>query len=156
MMLYMSNKTRFDALDRAIITALREDARMSNVELAGRVGLTPAPCLRRVKRLEQRGVIRGYRADIDPSAEGRGMIIIVSVEISATTYDVIEQFEAAIAEFDEVLEARRVFGVPDYFLRVAVADAAEYEQFQMHKLAILPAVNRLVSHQTMKTIKGSD
>ena len=126
---------------------LRRDARLSNVELARRVGLTPPPCLRRVKRLEDDGVILGYRAQIDPAAEGRGMEVIVTVEINVTN------FETAIAALDEVVEARRVFGTPDYFLRVAVADHTEYEQFQTHKLIGLPGIGRVVSYQTMKWIK---
>ena len=126
---------------------------MSNVELARRVGLTPPPCLRRVKRLEEAGVITGYQAQIDPAAEGRGMEVIVSIEIRVTDVATIEAFEETVASYDEVLEVRRVFGVPDYYLRVAVADANEYERFQMHKIAGLPAVNRIISHQTMKLIK---
>lgn len=138
------------------MSELRRDGRVSNVDLADRVGLTAAPCLRRVRRLEELGVIRGYHAAIDPTALGRGMTVIVTVEIRATDHATIEEFESAIAALDEVVEARRVFGVPDYFLLVAVADAGEYEQFQMRKLTVLPAVSRVVSHQTMKVIKGND
>lgn len=149
----MSNKRPLDAIDRAILFHLRQDGRLSNVELARRVGLTPPPCLRRVKRLEDDGVILGYRAQIDPAAEGRGMEVIVTVEINVTNFETLQKFEAAIAALDEVIEARRVFGTPDYFLRVAVADHTEYEQFQTHKLIGLPGIGRVVSYQTMKWIK---
>jgi DNA-binding Lrp family transcriptional regulator len=149
----MSNIPRLDAIDRAILFQLRRDGRMSNVELARRVGLTPPPCLRRVKRLEEEGIIQGYRAVIDPAAQGRGMEVIVSVEINLTNFETLQSFEEAVASFDEVLEARRVFGTPDYFLRVAVADHNEYERFQTNKLIGLPGIARVVSHQTMKWIK---
>jgi DNA-binding Lrp family transcriptional regulator len=132
---------------------LRQDGRLSNVELARRVGLTPPPCLRRVKRLEDEGIIQGYRATIDPAAEGKGMEVIVTVEINVTNFETLQKFEEAVAALDEVVEARRVFGTPDYFLRVAVADHTEYERFQTHKLIGLPGIGRVVSYQTMKWIK---
>jgi DNA-binding Lrp family transcriptional regulator len=99
-------------------------------------------------------VITGYHARIDPSAAGRGFEVIVSVEITVTDRQTIEEFETAVAAFDEVVEARRLFGRPDYFLRVTVADHGEYERFQTHKLSLLPAVSRIVSHQTMKLLKN--
>jgi DNA-binding Lrp family transcriptional regulator len=150
----MRNDQRIDDLDRAIIDELRRDARLSNIELGRRVGLTPAPCLRRVRRLEQLGVIRGYRADIDPDAEGRGMEVIVGVEISQMTQASIEAFESAVVEFDEVVEARRMFGTPDYLLTVAVADHRAYEAFVTNKLSTLPALARVNSHQTMKNLRA--
>jgi DNA-binding Lrp family transcriptional regulator len=149
----VSNKRALDAIDRAILFHLRQDGRLSNVELARRVGLTPPPCLRRVKRLEDEGVIQGYRAKIDPAAEGKGMEVIVTVEINVTNFETLQAFEAAVAALDEVVEARRVFGTPDYFLRVAVADHTEYERFQTNKFIGLPGIGRVVSYQTMKWIK---
>jgi DNA-binding Lrp family transcriptional regulator len=132
---------------------LRNDGRLSNTELAKRVGLTPAPCLRRVKRLEKDGVIRGYHAAIDPKAAGRDFEVIVEVEITMMDVQTVEQFEAAVTAFDEVVEARRLFGRPDYYLRVLVADHTEYENFSMSKLTRLPAISRIVSHQTMRLLK---
>src|SRR4051794_6500036 len=99
---------------------LQKDGRLSNVELARRVGLTPAPCLRRVKRLEEDGIITGYRAVVDPAAVGRGFEVTVSVEIRVTDLETLRDFEDTVATFDEVVELRRVFGTPDYFLRVMV------------------------------------
>jgi DNA-binding Lrp family transcriptional regulator len=142
-----------DAIDRAIIDELRRDARLSNTELAQRVRLTPAPCLRRVKRLEQEGVITGYHARVDPTAAGRPFEVIVSVEITMNDQRSVEDFEASVAELEEVVEARRVFGRPDYILRVLVADVAAYERFQTTKLLRLPGMARTVSYQTMKLIK---
>ena len=133
---------------------LRLDGRLSNVELARRVGLTPPPCLRRVKRLEQAGVIAGYRAVIDPAAVGRGLEVLAEVEVSATDLRSVQAFEATVAAYDEVIEFRRMFGRPDYFIRIAVADHAAYEAFLTGKLIGLPGVLRLESYLTMKTIKA--
>lgn len=146
---------RPDATDWAIIDQLEKEGRISNLELAQRVGLSPAPCLRRVRRLETDGVIVGYRAVVDPRAAGRTLEVIASVEVSSTDAQTVVDFEAAIVAFDEVVEARKVFGRPDYFVRIVVADVAEYERFQMEKLTRLPAVSRVNSHQTMKLLKGA-
>ena len=147
------NPKALDRIDRDILFHLERDGRLSNVELARRVGLTPPPCLRRVKRLEDEGIIAGYRAVLDPEAVGRGFEVVVSVEIRVTDLGTLRDFEAAVAAFDEVVEFRRCFGTPDYFLRVLVADPAAYEAHHM-KLLALPAVSRVVSHQTMKRIKS--
>ncbi|GAB3616549.1 Lrp/AsnC family transcriptional regulator [Okibacterium endophyticum] len=143
-----------DALDHAILEQLVADGRMSNLELAEKVGLTPAPCLRRVRRLEADGVITGYRAVIDHEKLGRRLEVTAAVEVRSTDTQTIAEFESAVSAFDEVVEARKVFGNPDYFLRIMVRDVEEYEQFQMHKLTALPAVFRVDSHQTMKLLKG--
>jgi len=149
------NVPKLDAIDRDILFHLERDGRLSNVQLAKRVGLTPPPCLRRVKRLEDEGVITGYRALINPAAVGREFEVMVSVEITVTDLETLRDFEATVAGFDEVVEFRRFFGRPDYFLRVLVADQTEYETHHM-KLLGLPAVSRVVSHQTMKRIKTQD
>lgn len=150
----MSNDQHLDDLDRAIVAELVEDARLSNTELARRVGLTPAPCLRRVQRLERTGVIRGYHADVDPRATGRGFEVIVSIDISVNNSTTIEDFETAAAAIPEVIEVRRMFGQPDYYLRVLVADHEQYELPTLDKLTRLPALSRIVSHQTMRLVKG--
>lgn len=152
----MSNEQGLDAVDREILFHLRRDGRLSNVELAKRVGLTPPPCLRRVKRLEDAGVITGYRAVIDPGSLGRGLEVLIDVEIYAHDRRTIEAFEETVAAYDEVIEFRRMYGRPDYVVRVAVADHDAYEAFLTRKLSGLPAVQRLTSHLTMKTIKVND
>ncbi|WP_406065424.1 Lrp/AsnC family transcriptional regulator [Streptomyces sp. NBC_01077] len=149
----MSNEISLDATDREILFHLRRDGRLTNVELAKRVGLTPPPCLRRVKRLEEAGVISGYRAVVDAVALGRGLEVLIDVEIYAQDRKSFEEFEATVASYEEVVECRRMYGRPDYFIRVAVADHAAYEAFLTGKLSGLPAVLRLESHLTMKTIK---
>jgi DNA-binding Lrp family transcriptional regulator len=127
---------------------------LSNVELARRVGLTPPPCLRRVKRLEEAGVIAGYRAVIDPAALGRGLEVLAEVEVSATDLKSVIAFEDTVAGYDEVVEFRRMFGRPDYFISIAVADHAAYEAFLTGKLIGLPGVLRVESYLTMKQIKA--
>ncbi|MEV6319482.1 Lrp/AsnC family transcriptional regulator [Streptomyces sp. NPDC051776] len=150
----MRNAVRLDAVDRDILLHLQGDGRMTNVELAKRVGLTPPSCLRRVKRLEEGGVIAGYRAVVNPEAIGRSLEVLVDIEIYAQDRTTIEEFEATLASYDEVIEFRRMYGSPHYFVRVAIADNTAYEAFVMDKLTGHPAVQRLESHLTMKKIKG--
>lgn len=150
----MSNQIRLDRLDREILFHLQRDGRLTNVELARRVGLTPPPCLRRVKRLEDAGVITGYRAAIEPAAIGRGLEVFVDVDINASDTRTVVEFEATAAGYPEVVELRRMFGHPDYLLRIAVADLAAFETFLTGKLIGLPGVLHVTSHLTMKTIKA--
>ena len=149
----MSNGYTLDAVDREILFQLRQDGRLSNVELARRVGLTPPPCLRRVKRLEEAGVITGYRAVVDPAQLGQGLEVLVDVEIYATDRTTVQEFEETVTGYEEVIEFRRLYGRPDYFLRVAVADHAAYDTFLSDRLTGLPAVLRVESRLTMKHIK---
>ena len=150
----MSKQIRLDRVDREILFQLQRDGRLSNVELARRVGLTPPPCLRRVKRLEDAGVITGYRAVVDPAAVGRGLEVFLDVDINANDLKTVQEFETTTAGYDEVVELRRMFGHPDYFLRVAVADHAAYEAFLTGKIIGLPGVLHVTSHLTMKKIKA--
>jgi len=142
-----------DAIDRAILAALQDDGRLSNRDLAARVRLSPSPCLRRVRRLEREGAIRGYHAELDPQAIGRGFEVFVQIDMQLKDRATIEAFEARVAALDAVVECRRLFGVPDYLLRVAVADLAAYEALFMADLADLPGVARLTSQFTMKAVK---
>jgi Lrp/AsnC family transcriptional regulator, leucine-responsive regulatory protein len=142
-----------DRTDRAIIDQLRANARLTNVELAERVRLSPSPCLRRVRALEAAGVIRGYHADVDPAALGRAFEVEVMIELTHKDRATVEGFEAGVARMEPVLECRRLFGVPDYLMRVAVRDAADYEQFYMNELAELPGIGRVSSQFTMKLVK---
>jgi len=144
-----------DELDRAILRCLQQDGRLSNVELAARVRLSPSPCLRRVRHLEQDGVITGYHAQIDPTAVGRGFQVVVHADMMIKDRATIEAFETQIRELDEVLECSRMFGFPDYLIRVAVADQDAYQAFYLTKPADLPGVARLNSQITMTTVKAS-
>ena len=109
-----------------------------------------------MKKLEADGIITGYRAIVSQEALGRGFQVIVTAEIGVNDQATIEDFESQVAAFDEVIECRRLFGIPDYFIRVAVKDLATYENFMVTKLSGLPAVSRVTSLITMKTIKSVD
>lgn len=150
----MRNNQAVDDLDRAIIAELQRDARLNNTELARRVGLTPAPCLRRVQRLEKEGVIEGYHAALNPKAAGQAFEVIVAVDIAVNNTATVQDFEAAAVAVPEVTEVRRMFGQPDYYLRVQVADGEAYEALSISTLSQLPAVSRVLSHQTMRRLKG--
>lgn len=143
-----------DAIDKQIIAELQLDGRLSNVELADRIGLSPAPCIRRVRRLESDGVILGYAARIDPRAVGRSFEVLVNVDLMSKDRATFEAFEAAVAAFEEVTEIRRMFGLPDYVLRVATDSIESYETFVSTRLGDAPGLAKLDSHITMKLIKS--
>jgi DNA-binding Lrp family transcriptional regulator len=142
-----------DPIDRAILRHLQDDGRLSNVELAERVRLSPSSCLRRVRTLERDGVIRGYHAEVDPTAVNRRFEVTVHVELTLKDRRTVETFEREIAALEDVIECRRMFGLPDYLVRVAVADQDAYEAFYMGKLAELPGLARVNSQFTMKMVK---
>jgi DNA-binding Lrp family transcriptional regulator len=145
-----------DPVDRAIIEQLERNGRLTNVELAGLVGLSPSPCLRRVRHLERTGIISGYHARVDPVAAGRGFEVVVLIDMMLKDRATVVAFENRVGELAEVVECRRMFGVPDYLLWVAVSDQVAYEAFLIDHLADLPGVARLTSQLTMKLVKASD
>jgi DNA-binding Lrp family transcriptional regulator len=144
-----------DAIDRAIINYLSEDGRLSNLELATRVGLSPSSCLRRVRNLEQDGVIRGYQAIINDDALGRGFKVTAYVDLGPIESATIQAFENAVVVLPEIIECRRMMGTPDYVLLVAAADLADYEKLYADKLSSLPGISRIRSQIAMKTVKSS-
>lgn len=142
-----------DAIDRAIIDQLQQDGRLTNQELADRVGLSPSPCLRRVRALEAQGVIEGYTALVNRKAIGRAYEPLVWVTLSEVTRDSMTAFERAVMQIDDVVEAMRMMGQPDYLLRIATTDADSFEALYMDHLARLPHVQTLTSQLAMKTVK---
>jgi Lrp/AsnC family transcriptional regulator, leucine-responsive regulatory protein len=142
-----------DEIDRDILRYLQENGRISNLELARAIGLSPTPTLRRVRGLERCGAIRGYRAIIDPEAVQRSFQVLVWVDLVQGTREIIEAFERALLEIPDVVEAQRLFGEPDYLLRVAVQDSDEYERLYTNRLAALPGVSKARSQIGMKTIR---
>ena len=142
-----------DDLDRAIVELLQREGRLSNQDLAARVGLTPAPCLRRVRRLEAEGAITGYSAVVDPTALGRGFEVIIHADLVAKDLATLEAFEERVAAMKEVAELRRMFGIPDYLLRVQVAGLPAYERWLTTQLMGDPAIARVDSRITMKLLK---
>jgi DNA-binding Lrp family transcriptional regulator len=141
-----------DAIDRKIIAELQAQGRLTVTQLADRVKLTVAPCHRRLRELERAGVIRGYRAVIDPAALGLGFEVLVYVTMEREDAETIARFESGLAEVAEVRHAERLFGDPDYLVRVATADIAAYQTLRDEKLATLPGVQRLTSTIVMKRV----
>lgn len=132
-----------DETDRKILQLLQENGRMTNAALAEEVGLTPTPMLQRIKKLEQRGIIRGYRAIIDPIAMGRGLMAYVAVQLREHKLTIHEEFIAAIRKFEEVLECHHISGEEDFLLKVLVRDMQEYENFVLYRMNEIPAIARV-------------
>ena len=142
-----------DDIDRAILSQLQRNARIANNELAEAVGLSPSPCLRRVRNLEAAGVITGYAAVLDRSAIGCGFEPIVWVTLEAVTHDSLLEFETAVMDVPQIVEVARMMGQPDYLLRVVTAGPEQFEALYIDVLAKLPHVQKLTSQLAMKSIK---
>ncbi|MGZ9810501.1 Lrp/AsnC family transcriptional regulator [Pseudoroseicyclus sp. H15] len=142
-----------DGIDRRIVRELTADGRLTNQALAGRVGLSPSACLRRVQELERSGVILGYRARVDPEAAGRGFVVYVSISLSEHTKAAQHEFERRLAPAPEVRECHNVAGAFEYLLRVETADLAAYKRFHTDVLGTVPAVRQITSYIVMGTPK---
>lgn len=141
-----------DRIDRKILTLLQDDGRLTVTELASRVGLSLSPCHRRLRELERLGVIRGYRAIVDAKAVGLTFQALVFVTMRQEDRDTLLGFEAAVAEIPNVVQAQRLFGDPDYLLRIVTADLEAYQRLEDDVLAALPGVQRLNSTLVMKHV----
>ncbi|MER7807427.1 Lrp/AsnC family transcriptional regulator [Streptomyces sp900116325] len=141
-----------DALDRKILTELQMDGRLTVTELAARVQLSVSPCHRRVRDLEREGAIRGYRAVVDPAAVGLNFEALVFATLRWEDRDTVTAFEEAVTAIPNVIQAQRLFGEPDYLVRVATTDLAAYQQLYDQQLARLPGVQRLTSTLVMKHV----
>lgn len=142
-----------DSIDYAILHQLQLDGRMANNELAERVGLSPSPCLRRVRHLETTGVITGYTALVDRLAVNRSYEPMVWVTLTEITRSSMTEFEGAAIAIPDVVEVLRMMGQPDYLLRIVSANATEFESLYIDRLAALPYVQTLTSQLAMKVIK---
>jgi DNA-binding Lrp family transcriptional regulator len=141
-----------DAVARKILAVLQEDGRLTITELAARVGLSVSPCHRRLRELERSGAIRGYRAVVDADALGLGFEALVFVTMRQEDRETLLGFEAGVAAIPHVVQAQRLFGDPDYLLRVVTADLAAYQRLQDEKLSALPGVQRMTSTLVMKQV----
>jgi DNA-binding Lrp family transcriptional regulator len=141
-----------DAVDRKILAELQNDGRLTITDLAARVGLSISPCHRRLRELERTGVIRGYRAIVDPKAVGLTFEALLFVTMHQEDRDTLLGFEAALAGIPNVVQAQRLFGDPDYLLRIVTADLAAYQRLEDDTLAALPGVQRLNSTLVMKQV----
>ena len=141
-----------DAIDRKILTALQEHARMPNVELARAVGLSPSPCLRRVRALEDGGVIRRYATLVDQSAVGLPVSVFVSVSLERQIESALDEFEATVKARPEVMECYLMTGTADYLLRIVVSDLEAYERFLKEHLTRISGVSSIQSSFALKQI----
>lgn len=141
-----------DSIDRKIIAALQQDGRLSLTELADRIQLSLSPTHRRLRELERSGAIRNYRAVVDPQAVGLTFEALVFVTLKQADQATLRSFEADVRGIESVIEAQRLFGDPDYLLRVVTADLAAYARLQDEELSALPGVLRMDSTLVMKHI----
>lgn len=144
---------QLDAIDRAILRELQHDAKLSNVDLAQRVHLSPSACLRRVKQLEDAGVIAQYVALLNPKAIGQPGTSFTIVNVERTTPDTLRSFEQAVRDEPQILDCFYVAGSNDYLLRFTYRDAEDLEQFHAEVLARLPGVVRSNSMLVLRTVK---
>ncbi|MEU1623102.1 Lrp/AsnC family transcriptional regulator [Streptomyces sp. NPDC008238] len=141
-----------DATDRKILAELQQDGRLTITELAARVQLSVSPCHRRLRDLEREGAIRGYRAAVDPAAVGLNFETLVFATLRWEDANTVAAFEEAVTAIPHVLQAQRLFGEPDYLLRVAATDITAYQRLYDEQLVRLPGVQRLTSTLVMKNV----
>ncbi len=147
-------KLKLDAIDRRILAALQRDARLTNVQLADEIGLSPSPCLRRVKILEEAGVIAGYRATLDRGGVGLGLTVFVGIKVERHHDKEAEAFKAAVKALPEVVSCHLVSGESDFLLQVVVPDLAGYERILLGTLLKLPGVADIRSNFAIQTVKA--
>ncbi len=148
-------KLSLDAIDSRIIAALQAEGRLTNVELAEQVGLSPSPCLRRVKRLERDGYIEAYRAILQRSRVGLGLTVFVGVKIDGHANERATKFEEAVLAMPEIVACHMVSGDTDYLLEVVVPDLEHYQRFLVGKLLELPIVKDVRSNIAIQTLKAA-
>jgi DNA-binding Lrp family transcriptional regulator len=141
-----------DAVDRKILAELQRDGRLTITELADRVRLSVSPCHRRLRALETSGAISGYRAQLNAHALGLTFEALVFVTMRASDRSTLEMFEESVTEIPNVVQAQRLFGDPDYLLRVITRDLAAFQRLYDEQLAALPGVQRLTSTLVMKSV----
>jgi Lrp/AsnC family transcriptional regulator, leucine-responsive regulatory protein len=144
-----------DSADRRVLAALQDDGRISLVDLANKIGLSPTATTERVKRLTRDGYILGYTARLDPEKLRRGLLVFIEVKLEHTTPDVFERFAKAIVRAPEVLECHMVAGGFDYLVKTRVADMNAYRHFLGHVLLALPGVRETHTYAVMEEIKNT-
>jgi len=146
--------TALDRMDHAILDVLKRDGRMTATELAGRVGLSASACSRRIRRLEEVGVITGYGAAINEAARARGLTVIVFVSLHSQTEEFLSAFERAVQRCENVVEGYLLSGPFDYSLRVLARDVGDYERIHKEQLSRLPGVSRMQSNFALRKVVG--
>ena len=139
-------------IDKKILAHLQAEGRLSVTELAERVGLSVSPCHRRVKVLEDTGVIQGYRAQLNPELVGLNFSAIIFVTLTDGNRDSLHAFEAAIIDIPQIVQAQRLFGDPDYLLQIMTTNLASFQKLYDEKLSAIPSIQRLTSTIVMKDV----
>src|SRR5215469_5875042 len=147
-------RIRLDRIDRRILQCLQEDGRMTNVELARRAGITAPPCLRRVRALEEAGLIRGYHATLAPEALGYPLTVFAQVGLASQAEADLQAFERLIAGWPEVREAHMLAGETDFLLKIVAADWDSYQRFLSARLTSAPNVAHVKSAMTLRVSKA--
>ena len=142
-----------DEIDRQLLQELQAEGRITNVELARRVGLTAPPCLRRVRALEDMGVIRGYHADLEPSELGFAIVVFAMVSLKSQAEDSLREFEAAMQDLPEVREVHMLNGEIDFVLKIVSRDLQSFQEFLTSKLTPAPNVASVKTSLTIRTSK---
>jgi Lrp/AsnC family leucine-responsive transcriptional regulator len=151
----MAAEDKLDVIDRRILQALQRDGRMSNVELAKRVHLTPTPCFERVRRLEERGFIERYVAQLNPRKLGFGLLAFIEVSLDKTNPQAFDRFRQAVADMSEIQECHMVAGGFDYLMKVRVTDMVAYRHFLGERVSTLPSVSRTHTYFVMEEAKST-
>lgn len=144
---------KLDQIDHKILKFLQENARITNAELAEKVGLSPTPCLRRLRRLETDGIIRGYHTEVNREALGVNVTVIILVKLEREDDKTLREFEASIKARDEVMECYLVTGKFDYFIRVVIPSLAAYETFLSETILRMPNVETVESSFTLREVE---
>ncbi|MED5503640.1 MAG: leucine-responsive transcriptional regulator Lrp, partial [Pseudomonadota bacterium] len=153
---YKKPSKELDRIDRNILNELQKDGRISNVELSKRVGLSPTPCLERVRRLERQGYITGYTALLNPQFLDASLLVFVEITLNRGAPDVFEQFNAAVQKLDDIQECHLVSGDFDYLLKTRVSDMGAYRRLLGDTLLRLPGVNDTRTYVVMEEVKQTN
>ena len=149
----MQRMTDLDQKSEHILRVLSRDGRISNLDLAAAVGLSPSACLRRVQEMERRGIIRGYRARLDPEATGQAYVVYVAVGLAEHSKAAQLGFEQAMRAAPEVTECHNIAGAFEYLLRVETRDLPAYKRFHTDRLGTVPHVRSITSYMVMGSPK---
>jgi Lrp/AsnC family leucine-responsive transcriptional regulator len=151
--LLVKTPKHIDRIDRRILIELQKNGKISNVDLAKTVGLSPSPCLERVKRLEQQGYILGYHARVDPNKLGAAMLVFVEITLTKTSVDIFAEFSAAVQAHEDIQECHLVSGNFDFLLKARVADMSSYRKLLGDTLLRLPGVSESRTYVVMEEVK---
>ena len=147
---------KLDTIDRKIMAVLQKEGRISNVDLSEMVGLSPTPCLERVRRLENAGYIEGYKARLNPEKLGITILAFIEVSLIKTNPDAFDDFKRATQRIPEIQECHMVAGGFDYLLKVRIKDMARYRRFLGETISILPGVDRTHTYMVMEEVKRNE